>query len=277
MESSHETAYQTVLGMMQNELPMQFDDRLRLALIYLLRWGVDAPNSLLAQPGRSRPIDVLKQSLSQLAKTSADRQKVSVIDAILQHRTRSLVAAPTASSQALSSSSNNDSLMGEVLASTSTLTKKTGKLFRAALDSVRLPDQNADPLARYRSKFVDLLSNLTQSGKLDFTLYPSAMGAPAKSSAAGVRYSSIILFVVGGVTYHEYTLAESLRSPQCDIVIAGNCIHNSSSFLSEFSDAFMPKSRVANDVVLVEIPAEQAAAAITPGEGDIDVIVDGSV
>jgi len=70
-------------------------------------------------------------------------------------------------------------------------------------------------------------------GKLKETQFPSAGSIPVPSIP-----SSVIVFIVGGTTYEEATKVAEINSQQPNkrkVILGGNTIHNSNTFLNELS------------------------------------------
>eukprot|EP00762_Andalucia_godoyi_P002215 ANDGO_07494.mRNA.1 Vacuolar protein sorting-associated protein 45 len=67
--------------------------------------------------------------------------------------------------------------------------------------------------------------------KLKDTAFPYAVG----HTLAKDKYSEIIVFIVGGATYEEAAALKRLESsnPGCSILLGGNTIHNSQSFIQD--------------------------------------------
>lgn len=73
--------------------------------------------------------------------------------------------------------------------------------------------------------------------KLPAADYPVISSAPYDARSQSIPASNVIVFVVGGATYEEAKeLALSFnQGPELRVVLGGNCIHNSKSFLADIS------------------------------------------
>lgn len=56
---------------------------------------------------------------------------------------------------------------------------------------------------------------------------------PGVGSIPTAAPKSIVVFVVGGVTYEEGTKVAELNSSGVKVILGGNTVHNSSTFLAE--------------------------------------------
>ncbi|KAJ3356205.1 vacuolar protein sorting-associated protein 45 [Allomyces javanicus] len=78
-------------------------------------------------------------------------------------------------------------------------------------------------------------------GKLKESAYPFLEGTGASNGfPEGVRVNDVIVFMVGGTTFEEARFVHQLSAsvPGVRVVLGGNTVHNSQSFLKQIYDAF---------------------------------------
>lgn len=78
-------------------------------------------------------------------------------------------------------------------------------------------------------------------GKLKESHFPSTGNSANTNTGSGISGggggSSVIVFIVGGVTYEEATKVAEMNSnyPTRKVILGGNTIHNSNTFLTELA------------------------------------------
>jgi vacuolar protein sorting-associated protein 45 len=108
-----------------------------------------------------------------------------------------------------------------------TLLSSVGQWMKSGLKGVE------NIYTQHKPLLAETLAMLTQN-KLKTTSYPYTDSASAAAGAKS-KYRLILLYVIGGITYEEVLAVENFNNANAGVrvVIGGNCIHNSASFIED--------------------------------------------
>jgi vacuolar protein sorting-associated protein 45 len=113
------------------------------------------------------------------------------------------------------------------LFSTGSIVSKLHKALKGSINGVENVYTQHQPLL---SRTLEAIA----TGKLKDSAFPLV------ASSTSSRPSDVIVYIVGGVTFEEATKVAEFNAvnPALRIILGGSCIHNSTSFLREVSNAF---------------------------------------
>lgn len=114
-----------------------------------------------------------------------------------------------------------------VFAPTSTLTK-----ILQFTNLSKLGEANTNVLAMYKPLLLSILERLKKG-----TLGPEYPYLNSKKPET-LKPKRILVFYVGGVTYEEFRIAKEISRPDFDIVVGGNIIHNTTSYVKNEIEPF---------------------------------------
>ena len=180
---------------------IKFPDKLRLALLFLLRYE---------SHGAAEKAE-LKQALAAALPPASPGPSLAAVDALLEYAGSSKRAPGLYSAGGLIGS----------------FTRR----INSSLNGVENVYTQHQPLLAFT------LEQLLR-GKLKDSSFPSL--SPAASSNTGLQPTEVVLFLVGGATFEEATkVAEfNAANPTFRVLLGGSCVHNSDSFLREVCNVY---------------------------------------
>jgi vacuolar protein sorting-associated protein 45 len=195
-EQDHVTALENLLELL-NDASIRFDERLRLVMLYALRYE-----------NERNELPQLKSLLRDRAVSDAERSKVRAIDELLAYAGHQVRGGDLF---------NNKSFMS-----------KASKFLSSGLKGVE------NIYTRHRPLLASTLDQLLK-GKLKAVNYPFMDSRD--SGQANAKPQHVIVFIVGGVTYQESLVVQQANAAEGNsgvrIVLGGTSVQNTKSFISD--------------------------------------------
>ena len=199
-QNDHSTAMDMLLQIMDDSR-IAFDDKLRLVLLYALRY----------ETARNQIPTFKKMLRDKAGMDSALLQKIRAVDALLKHA--------------------GTKARGGDLFGNKTLLSAVSRFVKSGLKGVE------NIYTQHKPLLADTLA-LVAAGKLKATSYPYTDSASANAAAArGSKYRLVVIYMVGGFTYEESLAVDAFNSAPANggirVVLGGSYVHNSQSFLAD--------------------------------------------
>jgi vacuolar protein sorting-associated protein 45 len=199
-QNDHSAAMDMLLQIMDDSR-IAFDDKLRLVLLYALRY----------ETARNQIPTFKKMLRDKAGLDSALLQKIRAVDALLKHA--------------------GTKARGGDLFGNKTLLSAVSRFVKSGLKGVE------NIYTQHKPLLADTLA-LVAAGKLKATAYPYTDSASANAAAArGSKYRLVVIYMVGGFTYEESLAVDAFNSAPANggirVVLGGSYVHNSQSFLAD--------------------------------------------
>ena len=220
----------------QQGATFDFSDKLRVVVLYALRYAAHESSGL----------DGFKRTLAGYALDARDRERLQVVDRMLEYYNSNYGSVQTVNPSVLSSQQHARTAKRNELFENSKLLS----IFRAVASEIKGVE---NIYTQHKPLLVSVLSRLL-SGDLRLQDFPFV-----DQSSAKVKYRLVLVYIIGGVTYEEHAAVEAVMHIKGDAAASGSAPPSSSSGEPLASTSGRPSSASAS--------ASASASSLSTGGG----------